>query len=262
MITTANYSTAIKSVNISSAPEALQKGHSFYERSNGSSKYPVNELYLQKLNEWAKKQAKSPTEIKTSLKAIKGEGRKPNVKKGDFVNVDFRKEYGIVQGEENTFIQIRYPDLGFTEAVDWRFVTVTKIAKPKPAKKQSTGSKTTRLTAKEQLAKQQTELQAFKTQIEEAKKGGLSKTELVRIAQKINSTRRLASQMIDGAANHSKILAPTEDNLRRWAANPGKYDFSGVDTKSKDTPPNKDFKKAYAPKKQTWFEKFWHGKQD
>lgn len=121
-----------------------------------------------------------------------------------------------------------------------------------------TSSKTNRITKKQQLAKQQEELKAYQSKIAKAQKNGLSKTEVIRIANKINSTRRLASMLIDGAQDHKDILAPTEDNLRRWAKNPSKYDLQGVDTAT-DKEPTKKFKKPYAPRKRTWWDQLWDG---
>lgn len=54
---------------------------------------------------------------------------------------------------------------------------------------------------------------------------------------------------IDVLFDNRRVLAPTYDNLLRWAEQPGNYDLQGVDTEKKEATVN-----ARAPKKASVFE--------
>jgi hypothetical protein len=64
---------------------------------------------------------------------------------------------------------------------------------------------------------------------EAGRKEELSPDQVLKIARRINSERSLYSILIDAGADHATRRAPTEQNLRVWAKNPGKSDLIGVD---------------------------------
>lgn len=100
--------------------------------------------------------------------------------------------------------------------------------KEEEAKKKATGKKfnnAERKKATEQIRKI----------VDEAidKPGELTPEQVIAIAQKINSERSLYSQFVDAKSDSAIRRAPTEQNLRIWAKNPGKSDLLGVDSNKK-----------------------------
>lgn len=64
-------------------------------------------------------------------------------------------------------------------------------------------------------------------------KKGMSPVGVIKVGRVINSMYRTpGSQLRDNPVTHKKVLAPTEENLKKWINRPGKYDLVGVDTGS------------------------------
>jgi hypothetical protein len=87
MINKNNYTTEISKLDISKAPEALQKGHTFYQKASGMEQFAkVNTLYLEKLNAWAKTQQPAqpaPAPPTATKKTVHTKNKKPIDKPGE-----------------------------------------------------------------------------------------------------------------------------------------------------------------------------------
>jgi hypothetical protein len=106
-------------------------------------------------------------------------------------------------------------------------------AKKKPAAKKTT---TKRTQSKTEAAKAKKAYEADKAKAIAGKFSGLSRSEVLAIAQRVHRNRRLSAQIVDEHADHKKRLTPTPENLVRWMKEPGKFDLIGVDTFKKNDP--------------------------
>ncbi|PMD95504.1 hypothetical protein BWI97_14205 [Siphonobacter sp. BAB-5405] len=66
-------------------------------------------------------------------------------------------------------------------------------------------------------------------------KSKMSPVAVIKTGRQFNETyRSTRSQLMDNPHTHKKVLAPTAENLKKWAGKPGKYDLVGVDTGSQN----------------------------
>lgn len=104
--------------------------------------------------------------------------------------------------------------------------------------KKTAAKKTTtkRTQSKSEAAKAKKAYEADKAKAIAGKFAGLSRNEVLAIAQRVHRNRRLSAQIVDEGADHKKRLSPTPENLVRWMKEPGKFDLIGVDTFKKNDP--------------------------
>lgn len=126
---------------------------------------------------------------------------------------------------------------------------------PKRRKLGKTASK------KEPTKKDQQEAKAIQKEIGEYLT--LSEEQVLYFAEKLNSLRKVRSQVNDASQINKKVVPLTAEGLFRWAKNPGAFDLPGVDAPAaaKPTVKPRKIKKLEKPNKSAgnFWQKIWNG---